>query len=120
MPIDTSAMNALLGRLEAAREAIAHASSGLQSTGAISGAGAATGSAAPVDFAAMLKDTLTRVNQSQATAMGTAERFQLGDPKVSLEETMVALSKANIDFQQMVQVRNRVVSAYHDIMNLQI
>ena len=33
---------------------------------------------------------------------------------------MVALSKANISFQELVQVRNRVVSAYHDIMNLQI
>ena len=66
------------------------------------------------------KDTVAKVNDTQNQAMGLAERFQLGDSKVTLEDTMVALSKANISFQQMVQVRNRVIAAYHDIMNIQV
>jgi flagellar hook-basal body complex protein FliE len=49
-----------------------------------------------------------------------AEQFQLGTSNVSLEDTMVALQKANISFQAMVQVRNKVVAAYNDIMNMQI
>lgn len=113
MPIDPTSMNTLLGRLEAARQAIAQMPSG------VTGSGPATGTK-PVDFAALLKNSLAKVDQSQGQAMGLAERFQLGDPKVTLEETMVSLSKANISFQQMVQVRNRVIAAYHDIMNMQI
>ena len=76
--------------------------------------------AGPVDFAAALQESLARVDASQVAANTQAERFQMGDPKVSLEETMVSLAKANVDFQQLVQVRNKVVAAYHDIMNMQI
>lgn len=113
MPIDPTAMTALLDKLEAARTAMAR----MPASGPAASAGT---SAKQVDFAALLKSQLARVDASQTQAMGLAERFQMGDPKVTLEETMVSLSKANISFQQMVQVRNRVVSAYHDIMNLQI
>jgi flagellar hook-basal body complex protein FliE len=44
----------------------------------------------------------------------------LGDPTVSLEDSMIAMQKANITFQAAVQVRNKVVAAYQDIMNLPI
>src|SRR5450432_1025536 len=73
-----------------------------------------------VDFAAMLKGSIDKVDQAQGTATRMAEQFQLGDPKVTLEDTMVAMQKANISFQAAVQIRNRVITAYHDIMNLQI
>ena len=85
-------------------------------------AGAASGAAPakPVEFGTLLKASIERVDHGQGAAMKLAERFQLGDPKVSLEETMVALSKANLEFQQLVQVRNRLVQAYHEVMNLQV
>jgi flagellar hook-basal body complex protein FliE len=73
-----------------------------------------------VDFSAMLKASIDRVDKAQGTATQMAEQFQLGDPKVTLEDTMVAVQKANVSFQAALQIRNRVVSAYHDIMNLQI
>ena len=73
-----------------------------------------------VDFSAMLKASIDRVDKAQGTATQMAEQFQLGDPKVTLEDTMVAMQKANVSFQAALQIRNRVVSAYHDIMNLQI
>ena len=76
--------------------------------------------AKPVDFSALLKTSIDRVDQAQGTATQLAEQFQLGDPKVTLEDTMIALQKANISFQSAVQIRNKVVAAYHDIMNLQI
>lgn len=112
MPIDPTAMSALLDKIENARAAMAR----MPATPAAGSAGATK----PVDFAAMLKGELKRVDSAQSEAMGLADRFQMGDPKVTLEETMVSLSKANLSFQQMVQVRNRVISAYHDVMNLQI
>jgi len=113
MPIESTSFDTLLAKLEAARAALVRSPAPVPGGPSVQGA-------KPVDFAQLLKDTVAKVNDSQNQAMGLAERFQLGDPKVTLEETMVALSKANISFQQMVQVRNRVIAAYHDIMNIQV
>jgi flagellar hook-basal body complex protein FliE len=73
-----------------------------------------------VDFAEVLKASLNQVNQSQATAENLGKNFALGDESVSLSDVMIAGQKANISFQATVQVRNKLVSAYHDIMNMQI
>ena len=72
------------------------------------------------DFSAVLNQALQQVSLKQDQAGDYARRFQLGDNNVSLEQTMVALQTANISFQALVQVRNRVVSAYQDIMNMQV
>ena len=120
MAIDATSMTSLLEKIEAARTAMARLPIGNAPAGQGAGAVGGASGAKPVDFAAVLRNQLTRVDSAQNEAMGLAERFQLGDPKVSLEQTMVSLSKANISFQQMVQVRNRVIAAYHDIMNLQV
>ncbi len=72
------------------------------------------------DFAASLKNALDGVNATQNDAENLARAFQTGDKDVGLEETMVAIAKANVSFQTLVQVRNRLVSAYHDIMNMQV
>ena len=108
MAIEPLGMDALLAKLNATRDAAQRLPV------------AAPKGAAPVDFAAALKESLSRVDLSQSVAQTQAARFQMGDPKVTLEETMVSLAKANVDFQQLVQVRNKVVAAYHDIMNMQI
>jgi flagellar hook-basal body complex protein FliE len=83
------------------------------------------GNAAPVsakktDFSQALNHALEQVSVKQSEAEDLAQRFQLGDNNVSLEKTMVALQTANISFQALVQVRNRVVAAYQDIMNMQV
>ena len=72
------------------------------------------------DFAQALKASLETVDAAQKSSAELSQRFQVGDPKVTLEETMVAMAKANLSFQQMVQVRNKVISAYHDIMNMPV
>jgi flagellar hook-basal body complex protein FliE len=46
--------------------------------------------------------------------------FVLGDDKVSLSDTMIAMQKADISFKTAVQVRNKMVAAYNDIMNMQV
>lgn len=87
-------------------------------TQSVGGTGAI--SAKKADFTQALNKALQQVSTQQNEAGELAQRFQLGDPNVSLEKTMVALQTANISFQALVQVRNRVVAAYQDIMNMQV
>jgi flagellar hook-basal body complex protein FliE len=47
-------------------------------------------------------------------------KVQMGEPGASLEETMIAMQKAQIGFQAALNVRNRMVQAYSDIMNMQV
>jgi flagellar hook-basal body complex protein FliE len=56
--------------------------------------------------------------QNHAESMQQA--FVLGDDKVSLSNVMIDMQKANIAFQTTVQVRNKVIAAYNDIMNMQV
>ena len=69
-------------------------------------------------------DAMVKAMQSVSTQQNEAQRlqreFQLDNPTVSLEETMVAMQKAQIGFQATLQVRNRLVSAYSEIMNMQV
>jgi flagellar hook-basal body complex protein FliE len=76
--------------------------------------------AAKVDFASALKASLDQVNEAQTKSADLAKRFVLGDDKISLSDVMINSQKANIAFQATVQVRNKLVSAYHDIMNMQV
>ncbi len=72
------------------------------------------------DFASVLKASLDQANGMQQQAAKMARDFELGAGDASLPDVMVSIQKANISFQQVVQVRNRLVSAYHDIMNMQV
>jgi flagellar hook-basal body complex protein FliE len=78
---------------------------------------ASSGSA---DFSSALKRSLDGVANSQRLAENLQNGFVLGNDKVSLSDTMIAMQKANISFQAAVQVRNKLVSAYNDIMNMQV
>lgn len=70
------------------------------------------------DFGNALKQALEFVNTNQQEAAGLAKRFEQGEKGVELAEVMVAIQKANVSFQAATQVRNRLVSAYQDIMNM--
>lgn len=72
------------------------------------------------DFAALVKNALQGVNDTQQRAERLAQAFELGDPKVSLPDVMVQLQKANLSFQAITQVRNKIVAAYQEVMNMQI
>ncbi len=73
-----------------------------------------------VDFSALLKNSIDQVNNVSKEASQLAEAFELGDPNVDLTQVMVSLQKASVSFQAMTQVRNKLVSAYQDIMNMPI
>lgn len=69
-------------------------------------------------FAGELKKSLDRISDAQQNASSQAEAFELGKPGVALNDVMVDLQKAGIGFQMGLQVRNRVVAAYQEIMNM--
>ncbi len=72
------------------------------------------------DFFNVLKSSLDGVAQTQSKSEAMQKAFVLGDDRVSLSDTMIAMQKANINFQTTVQVRNKFVQAYNDIMNMQV
>ncbi len=71
-------------------------------------------------FQEMLVRAVDSVNQTQQQARQMANAFEMGDPGVSLAQVMVASEKASVSFQALSQVRNRLVEAYQDIMNMPI
>ena len=75
---------------------------------------------AEVDFAKALTAAIDQVNQAQQQAQQMTENFAAGQSNVNLQDVMINLQKANLSFQQMVQVRNKLVTAYNDIMNMQV
>lgn len=72
------------------------------------------------DFSQLLKDSVSQVNQTQKASAALSEAFTAGDPNVNLSEVMIAIQKANVSFQAMTQVRNNLVSAYKEVMNMQV
>jgi flagellar hook-basal body complex protein FliE len=81
---------------------------------------AQSATAGGADFAQILQNSIAQVNQTQQQAEGMAANFAAGDGTANLHEVMIALQKANVSFQEMVQVRNKLVTAYHDVMNIQV
>lgn len=134
--IDSSRIEAMMAQLKAAASkpggasgvssaASALASGGLGSVGSIGNLGkpgAAEGveGSSKVSFSDALKAQLENVSKAQDHAEDMGKKFASGDDSVSLSDTMIAMQKASITFQATVQVRNKLVSAYHDIMNMQV
>jgi flagellar hook-basal body complex protein FliE len=71
-------------------------------------------------FSGALKSALVSVSQAQNESARLQREVQMENPNVSLEETMVSMQKAQIGFQATMHVRNRMVQAYTDIMNMQV
>src|SRR5688500_20145638 len=72
------------------------------------------------DFANVLKTSLNEVARTKNEAANLSKSFTVGDPNTNLQDVMVAMQKSNIAIQQAVQVRNKLVQAYHEIMNMQV
>ena len=71
-------------------------------------------------FQQALTQALDNVSRSQNEASRLQREVQLDNPTVSLEETMVSMQKAQLGFQAALTVRNRLVQAYTDIMNMPV
>ena len=71
-------------------------------------------------FSGALKSALNSVSAAQNDATRMQQEVTMENPNVSLESTMVAIQKAQIGFAATLNVRNRMVQAYTDIMNMQV
>ncbi len=76
--------------------------------------------AARVDFGELLGNAIDGVNRAQVESSEMKRAFELGDKEVNLAEVMVAAQKSSISFEAMVQVRNKLVEAYKEVMNMPI
>jgi flagellar hook-basal body complex protein FliE len=110
---DASHIQSMMAQLKAAAARPAERAGGVNPLQADKGA-------EKVDFAAVLKSSLEQVNGAHHKAEALGQRFALGDDSVNLSDVMISMQKANITFQATVQVRNKLVSAYQEIMNMQI
>lgn len=72
------------------------------------------------NFQTMFSNAINEVNRKQRVGSELATKFEMGDPQVDLPEVMVALQKASVSFQAMTEVRNKLVEAYKDIMNMPV
>ena len=70
-------------------------------------------------FGDMLKQAVSEINQLQNSADKAITGVQLGQSG-SIHEAMIALEKADISFRAMMQVRNKILEAYQEIMRMQV
>ncbi|MDN7736061.1 MULTISPECIES: flagellar hook-basal body complex protein FliE [Burkholderia] len=111
----TAPVNGIASALQQ-MQAMAAQASGASAAATAAGTGAATASG----FAGALKASLDRISDTQMKAAGEAKAFELGAPNVSLNDVMIDSQKANIGLQFGLQVRNKLVSAYNDIMQMSV
>jgi flagellar hook-basal body complex protein FliE len=126
--IDSSRIESMMAQLKAAAQKPAASPLGSGGVGGLGGLGGLGGitqpdaaeSSSKVSFSDALKASIQNVSNAQVQADDLGKRFTAGDDSVSLSDAMIAMQKASISFQATVQVRNKLVSAYHDIMNMQV
>ena len=71
-------------------------------------------------FGSVFQQAINQVNDLSKQSESLKTRFEMGDPDVSLSDVMVAGQKSNIGFEATLRVRNKVVQAYQDIMNMPV
>lgn len=74
----------------------------------------------PSEFASLLSKGIEQVNQTDQRASQLSAAFQRGEPGVELPQVMIEMQKASVSFRALTEVRNRLVSAYQEIMNMQV
>ena len=73
-----------------------------------------------MDFSTLMRNAINEVNAQQKAAAKMSDAFDRGVSGVELTDVMIQMQKANVSFEAITQVRNRLVSAYQDIMNMPI
>lgn len=91
---------------------------GLGESNAAAGVGATQGTNGVSDFAKLMQKGIDSVNQTQQNAGNLATAFERGAPGVELPQVMLEMQKASVSFRALTEVRNKLVSAYQEIMNM--
>lgn len=72
------------------------------------------------DFSTIFQDSLAKVNTYQSEAAELKQAYELGDTDVDIPEVMIAIQKASLSFEAATEVRNKLLSAYQEVMNMQV
>jgi flagellar hook-basal body complex protein FliE len=91
---------------------------GLGGLGQAGAPGAAGGTNGVSEFSKLLQKGIDSVNQAQNNASTLATQFERGVPGVELPQVMLEMQKASVSFRALTEVRNRLVNAYQEIMNM--
>jgi len=96
-------------------------SAGLSGIGDLGGAASTVGAGghSGASFLGSLKDAIAQVNEVQLDASQAVDKFVTGESE-NVHQMMMALQKADVSFQLMMQIRNKLVSAYEDIQRMQM
>lgn len=73
-----------------------------------------------VDFAKVMQSAVGQVNELQQSSGDLKTAFEMGDPNVNLADVMIASQKASVAFEATMQVRNKMVEAYQEVMRMSI
>jgi flagellar hook-basal body complex protein FliE len=71
-------------------------------------------------FSSMMSKAINQVNETQMDAGNMKKAFEMGDDSVDLSEVMIAVQKSRISFEALTQVRNKLLNAYQDVMNMPV
>jgi len=74
----------------------------------------------PSDFANLMKNSVDHVAGMQNQATALADAFEAGDKSVDLTKVMLEVQKASLAFRAMTEVRNKLVDAYQQVMNMPV
>ena len=74
----------------------------------------------PMDFAALMKDSVDHIASMQNQATQLASAYESGDKSVDLTKVMLEVQKADLAFRAMTQVRNKLLDAYTQVMNMSV
>ena len=72
------------------------------------------------NFGEMMQQAVDGVNQTQMQAVNISKAFEMGDSQVDLSEVMIAIQKSRVSFQALTEVRNKLLTAYQDVMNMPV
>jgi flagellar hook-basal body complex protein FliE len=126
MNLSINPLGSALAALQSMATQAAGGAGATVATGSVTGASAGTSSAtssgavSATSFADALKSSIDKISDNQTKALGEAHAFEVGAPNVSLNDVMVDMQKANVGLQFGLQVRNKLVSAYNDIMQIAV
>ena len=121
MAINTNQIQAMLEQIRATADKVTPPSAKMQNLNDRLVDSPDRGAAArKPDFASALRETLDRVNDLQVRSEVMGQQFAIGDDSVQLSDVMISMQKASIALQTTVQARNRIVSAYQEIMGMQV
>lgn len=71
-------------------------------------------------FSSLIQQAISQVNETQMQAADLARAFEMGDSQIDLSEVMIAVQKSRVAFQALTEVRNNLLSAYQDVMNMPV